>query len=159
MCNHMPSPQLLIGRRSIIGNVYAITMICRDRRLIFEDPADASIAMQVLEAMDQQGLTSSLAWVVMPDHPHWLAQLRERSLGYCVQCFKSRSGLLINQRRKSAGAVWHAGYYDHAIRTEESLRKQTRYILANPIRAGLAASLSEYPHGWCRWPLDDIEAG
>jgi len=77
MCNHMPSPQLLIGRRSIIGNVYAITMICRDRRLIFEDPADASIAMQVLEAMDQQGLTSSLAWVVMPDHLHWLAQLRE----------------------------------------------------------------------------------
>lgn len=78
MFNHMPSPQLLIGRRSIVGNVYAITMICRDRRLIFEDPTNASIAMQALEAMDQQGLTSSLAWVVMPDHLHWLAQLREK---------------------------------------------------------------------------------
>ncbi len=159
MFNHMPSPQLLIGRRSLIGNVYAITMICRDRRLIFEDPTNASIAMQVLEAMDQQGLTSSLAWMVMPDHLHWLAHLREKSLGYCIQRFKSRSGLLINQHRGSAGALWQAGYYDHAIRSEESLRKHARYILANPIRAGLATTLGEYPHGWCRWPLDDIEAG
>jgi len=110
MFNHMPSPQLLTGRRSIIGNVYAITMICRDRRPIFEDPTNVGIAIQVLEAMDQQGLTASLAWVVMPDHLHWLAQLREKSLGYCIQRFKSRSGLLINHRRRSAGAVWQAGY-------------------------------------------------
>ncbi|WP_313418872.1 transposase [Stenotrophomonas sp.] len=159
MFNHMPSPQLLIGRRSIIDNVYAITMICRDRRPIFENPANAGIAIQVLEAMDQQGLTSSLAWVVMPDHLHWLAQLREKSLGYCVQRFKSRSGLLINQHRGSAGALWQAGYFDHAIRSEESLRKHARYILANPIRAGLATRLGEYPQGWCRWPLDDTDPG
>ncbi|MHC1651724.1 REP-associated tyrosine transposase [Stenotrophomonas maltophilia] len=154
----MPSPRLLIGRRSIIGNVYAITRVCRDRCRIFDDPGHAHIVMQVLEALDDQGLTTSFAWVIMPDHLHWLVQLREKSLGYCVQRFKSRSGLLINQHRRSAGAVWHAGCYDHAIRSEESLRKHARYILANPIRAGLATRLGECPYGWCRWPLDDTGA-
>ncbi|AWH55495.1 hypothetical protein C1924_12195 [Stenotrophomonas sp. ESTM1D_MKCIP4_1] len=155
----MPSPQLLVGRRSVIGNVYAITMICKDRCRVFDDPRNAHIVMQVLEALDHQGLTASLAWVVMPDHLHWLVQLREKSLGYCMQRCKSRSGLLINQHRGSTGAVRHAGYYDHAVRSEESLRKHARYILGNPIRAGLAATLGEYPYAWCRWPLDDSEAG
>ncbi|KOQ73350.1 REP-associated tyrosine transposase [Stenotrophomonas maltophilia] len=154
----MPSPQLLVGRRSIVGNVYAITMVCVNRRTIFEEPTNASIVMQVLEAMDQQGLTASLAWVVMPDHLHWLAQLRGKSLGYCVQRLKARSSFLINQHRGRAGAVWHAGYYDHAIRSEESLRRQARYILGNPVRAGLATRLGQYPHGWCQWPLDELDA-
>ncbi|MGE6334409.1 REP-associated tyrosine transposase [Stenotrophomonas sp. NPDC077659] len=155
----MPSPQLLVGRRSVIGNVYAITMICKDRCRVFDDPSNAQIAMQVLEALDHDGLVASFAWVVMPDHLHWLVQLREKSLGYCVQRFKSRSGLRINQHRGHTGAVWQAGYYDHAIRSEESLRKHGRYILGNPVRAGLATTLGEYPHGWCRWPLDDTGAG
>ena len=155
----MPSPQLLVGRRSVIGNVYAITMICRDRRPIFEDPGHAHIAMQVLDALDHQGLTTSFAWQVMPDHLHWLVQLRGKSLGYCVQRFKGRSSFLINRLLKREGALWQPGYYDHAIRSEASMRKQARYILGNPVRAGLATRLGEYPYGWCRWPLDDNEAG
>lgn len=151
----MPSPQLLVGRRSIAGNVYAIAMVCRNRSHLFEEPTNAHLAMQVLHALDQEGLTASLAWMVMPDHLHWLVQLREKSLGYCVQRLKARSGFLINQHRRSAGAVWHPGYYDHAIRSEASLRRHARYILTNPVRAGLAARLGEYPYGWCRWPLDD----
>ncbi|WP_313139113.1 hypothetical protein [Stenotrophomonas sp.] len=76
-----------------------------------------------------------------------------------MQRFKGRSSFLINRLLKREGALWHPGYYDHAIRSEASLRKQARYILGNPVRAGLATRLGEYPYGWCRWPLDDNEAG
>ncbi|WP_329891189.1 transposase [Stenotrophomonas sp. SMYL11] len=97
----MPSPQLLAGRRSIVGNVYTITMVCRNHHRVFDCPANADLAMQLLGSMDREGLTASLAWIIMPDHIHWLAHLRSHSLGYCVQRFKARSSFLINRRRGS----------------------------------------------------------
>lgn len=153
----MPSPRVLIGRRSIIGNVYALTLLCRNRQRIFDSHMQADVATQLIRALDNEGLTCSLAWVVMPDHIHWLAQLRGQSLGYCVQRFKARSSFLLNRRRGRCGPVWQAGYYEHAVRADDSLRKQALYIMANPVRAGLAAQLGEYPYAWCRWPLDASE--
>jgi len=79
--------------------------------------------------------------------------LRTRTLGYCVQRFKARSSYLMNRCRKRSGAVWQPGYYDHAIRSDESLREQAMYILANPVRAKLAERIGDYPHAWCRWEL------
>ena len=153
-----PSPQLLVGRRSIVGNVYTITMVCRNRYRVFDCPANASLAMQLLGSMDREGLTTSHAWIVMPDHIHWLAQLRGHSLGYCVQRFKARSSFLMNRRRGSSGAIWQAGYHDQAIRSEESLHRHAHYIMANPVRAGLATQIGEHPYGWCRWPLGELES-
>ena len=154
----MPSTQLLAGRRSIVGNVYTITMVCRNRHRVFDCPANADLAMQLLGSMDREGLTASLAWVIMPDHIHWLAQLRGHSLGYCVQRFKARSSFLINRRRGKQGAIWQAGYHDHAIRSDASLQRHAGYILANPVRAGLAEQVGDHPYGWCRWPLSELES-
>jgi REP element-mobilizing transposase RayT len=138
----------------MIGNVYALTVVCEQRHRYFDDARCAEIPMRILRAMDAEGVTSSLAWVVMPDHIHWLAQLRGHTLGYCVQRFKARTSFLLNRCQGRSGRVWQPGYYDHAIRTEESLREQAMYILANPVRAKLAECLGEYPHAWCRWPVE-----
>jgi len=34
------------------------------------------------------------------------------------------------------------------VRAEESLARQALYILGNPVRAGLARQVGEYPHAW-----------
>jgi len=43
------------------------------------------------------------------------------------------------------GPVWQKGYYDHALRDEENLAAVARYIVANPLRAGLARNVADYP--------------
>ena len=43
------------------------------------------------------------------------------------------------------GHLWQRGYYDHAIRTDENLRNVARYIVANPLRAGLVERIGDYP--------------
>ena len=149
----MSSPKLHYGRWSHIGNVYALTMVCQHRQRSFDDERCVQIVSRTLRAMDEEGLTASLAWVIMPDHIHWLAQLRTHTLGHCVQRFKARSSHLMNRCRKRNGAVWQPGYYDHAIRSDESLREQAMYILANPVRAKLAERIGDYPYAWCRWEL------
>ena len=108
-----------------------------------------------ITSSDDEGRTESLAWAVMPDHLHWMFFLRDASLSNVVRTMKSRSAKAINQQRRTQGAIWQPGYYDQLQRDESQFRAEAMYIMANPVRAGLAMRLEEYPFAWCRWPLSD----
>lgn len=43
------------------------------------------------------------------------------------------------------GRLWQPGFHDHAVRREESLEAIARYIVANPLRAGLVKKVGDYP--------------
>ncbi len=51
----------------------------------------------------------------------------------------------------SGGRIWQRGYHDHAIRYQESIKDIARYIVANPLRAGLVKSLRYYPYWNAMW--------
>lgn len=149
----MPSPALLRGRVSVTGHFYVITSVVAGRRPLFAAAGCANALMEQLKASDVRGASRSFAWVVMPDHFHWVMQLREGTLGRCVQSLKSRSAIAINATSSGDAAVWQRGYYDHWIRDERDVRQQVLYVMENPVRAGLALRLGDYPYAWCRWPL------
>jgi putative transposase len=67
-----------------------------------------------------------------------------------MQRFKSLSARAINARRSLSGAVWQRGYYEHRLRDEDDLLVQARYIVANPLRRGLAERIEGYPYWWAR---------
>ena len=89
----------------------------------------------------------------MPDHLHWLFSLRNGSLAGCLQLLKGRSAHAINRLRDRSGAVWQPGYYDHALRDHDAVRKLAEYIVLNPVRAGLVTTVGDYAHWWCAWDL------
>jgi len=149
----MASPALRFGRWSQTGNVYAITAVPRARRPWFDDKANVDLLIEALRTVERTGRTSSLAWVVMPDHLHWLVELRTGTLAGCMQILKSRSGRSIARRVDANAPIWQPGYYDHALRSDECLRTQAMYIAANPVRARLATRIGEYPYVWSRWRL------
>jgi REP element-mobilizing transposase RayT len=64
---------------------------------------------------------------------------------------KSRSAIEINRLLGRRGRIWQKGFHDHAIRKEEDLRAVARYVVANPVRAGLVQSVRDYPHWDARW--------
>ncbi|HEL5402475.1 TPA: transposase [Stenotrophomonas maltophilia] len=150
----MASPALRYGRWSQTGNVYAITAVTHSRRRWFHDDANADLLVEALRTVERTGRTCSLAWVIMPDHLHWLIELRTGTLAGCVQILKSRSGRSIARCVDANAPIWQPGYYDHALRSDECLRTQAMYIAANPVRAGLATCIGEYPYAWSRWPLE-----
>jgi hypothetical protein len=49
------------------------------------------------------------------------------------------------------GPVWQGGFRDHAVRHEEYLAALARYIVANPLRAGLVEPIGDYPHWDAAW--------
>ena len=81
----------------------------------------------------------------MPDHLHWLFELRSESLSKVVQRVKQRSATTVNKAAGSKGRLWLDGFHDKAARREDDVLAFARYIVANPVRAGLVGSVKDYP--------------
>lgn len=86
-----------------------------------------------------------MAWVVMPDHFHWLLELQQGSLAALVKQVKASSSVAINRALHQSGRLWQPGFHDVAVRRDEDLQHLARYIVANPLRAGLVKRLGNYP--------------
>lgn len=139
------------GRVSEPGRPYLITTVTRGRVPLFDDFRLARLVIREMRHTDQSGACRTLAWVVMPDHIHWLFELGNTTLASLMCQFKSRTTCAIYKACAHKGAIWQPGYHDRALRREEDLRKTARYIIANPLRAGLAEHVGDYPHWDCTW--------
>ena len=88
----------------------------------------------------------------MPDHLHWLVQPCEgTSLDGLMRTVKTVSSRRINRKLNRTGRLWQPGYHDHALRREEDLIATARYVVANPLRAGLVQNIGEYPLWDAAW--------
>ena len=140
------SKALRKNRFSLSGQVYLVTTACRDRDPIFSDVRLGAFVAEEILLSDQESRTYTFAFVVMPDHLHWLFELRPgQSLSSIVQRTKGWSAYRINLARGSSGPVWHTGFHDRAVRAEESLESLGNYVIHNPVRAGLVSEIDEYP--------------
>ena len=138
--------QLRRGRVSLQGQVYHIVTSTRERTPAFSDFYLARNAIRVLMNEDRLGKVSTLAFVLMPDHLHWLVQLEDNmDIAKVVGRVKSLIA------RRCGGVLWQPGFYDHALRKEEDVASVARYIVANPLRAGLVSKLGDYSHWDAVW--------
>ena len=138
------SRDLRTGRRSLPGHSYLITLVTSHRRPIFLNFEYAASACRNFysPAVLEHGTT--LSFVVMPDHVHWLVELHGR-LSVLVRIYKARVSLEVGR------GIWQPGYHDHALRRDEDLRRSARYIVANPLRAGLVSDIGQYPYWDAVW--------
>jgi putative transposase len=140
------------GRVSEPGRAYLITAVTAHRTPLFSDFGAARAVVSSLSKSDRLERSDTLAFVVMPDHVHWLMQLRSNNLSGVVGSVKASAARTINLLRGTAGiACWQTGFHDHALRSDAVLADTARYIVANPLRAGLVARLADYPHWDAVW--------
>ena len=134
---------LRIGRVSEPNRPYVITAVTAGRQPLFADWRWGRIVVHALRGERERAET--LAFVVMPDHLHWLLRLEDgATLDKVVGSVKSVSAHRLNRAFERRGPVWQAGYHDHAVRTDEDLVAVARYVVANPLRAGLVQRLGDY---------------
>ncbi|WHZ19764.1 MAG: hypothetical protein OJF55_001913 [Rhodanobacteraceae bacterium] len=88
------------------------------------------------------------AWVLMPDHMHALVSLGpSESLSQLMARVKSVSARAAGSVAPDARPFWAGAFHDHALRRDEQIETAARYIIANPVRAGLVES----PWAWPFW--------
>jgi REP element-mobilizing transposase RayT len=139
------SHRLRTGRYAEPNRIYLLTTNTIDREPIFDDFALGRLVVSQFRRAQNLGLASSLAWVVMPDHFHWLVELENCSLRRLMRETKSLITREVNHCSGRGGPLWQQGYHDRALRREEDLVKLARYVVANPLRAGLVEKLGDYP--------------
>ena len=144
MLNH--AKNLRIGRFSQTNQTYHITFTTINREPIFRNLLRSRQLINILKQSDTLQHTNTLAFVVMPDHIHWLFSLgNKHQLNTVIKIVKSKATIIFGR------PAWQAGYYDHAIRKDEDIVNIARYIIANPIRAGLVKRVGDYPHWHAVW--------
>jgi REP element-mobilizing transposase RayT len=140
------------GRFSSPDQLYFVTTVTAGRESLFLDTRVGRLVVRAMRDAEATGHVESLAWVLMPDHLHWLLRLCPGGdLGRVVRAAKGPSARAVNAFLGRRGPVWQRAYYDHAVRVEEDVREIARYIVANPLRAGLVRDLGEYSLWDCVW--------
>jgi len=148
----MTYQNLTKGRVSLPWQEYHITTVTWNRQTWFADFHVARIVIAEMRRIHDTKILSSLAWVLMPDHLHWLFQLNDNAtLSATINLFKGRSSRAVNQFLGRNGNVWQRAFYDHAIRKEEDLQAIARYIVGNPLRKGLVDRIGDYPYWDAIW--------
>jgi REP element-mobilizing transposase RayT len=133
------------GRYSEAGRIYLLTAVVYERHSVFSDWRLGRLLIEQMRAANDEGMVQSLAWVVMPDHLHWLIELNHGTLAELMCRIKSRSSRSINMVRGEQQRLWQRGYYDRALRRDEDIKGAARYIVMNPLRAGLVSRVGDYP--------------
>jgi putative transposase len=140
------SKDLRTGRHSEANRIYLITTVTENREPVFKNFNAARTLIKKLKKEQELGRANTLAFVVMPDHLHWLMELTgQTDLSRILQSVKTLSAKQIGR------PFWQAGYHDHAVRKEEDIKAIARYIIANPLRAGLVKHIGDYPHWDAIW--------
>jgi len=141
---------LRVGRVSQPGRIYLVTTVAWNRAPVFRDYRAARLACRVIGSSKTWRHASCLAWVLMPDHWHGLICLEDGDLSKVVGKMKS----LVTKAFRDEGRMsplWQRAYHDRALRREDDLRAMARYVIANPVRAGLVDRVGDYPYWNAVW--------
>ena len=104
----------------------------------------------VAQATDQflqtAGLESFeiLAYCFMPDHLHTLVGglTEDADLRRFVRLAKQRAGYAFARERHER--LWQESFFDRTLRQEDALGDVIRYLINNPVRAGLVEAPAAY---------------
>jgi REP element-mobilizing transposase RayT len=146
---------------SYIGRYwYALTVITFGRLKAFTAHQSVKLVRSQFERAADEKKFEILVDCYMPDHLHMVVggladdsdfkafvKLAKQYSGYCYAQMHGREKL------------WHKGAYDHIIRDDVDLLDRIRYIVNNPVAAGLVARAEDYPFlGSQRWKLSELIA-
>ena len=97
-----------------------------------------------------------LAWVVLPEHMHWLWRLPADDADFSTRRRRIKTafskGLPATEYRspvrlaKGERGIWQRRFWEHQIRDQEDLARHMDYIHFNPVKHGWCAAPANWPH-------------
>ncbi|MHB8070240.1 MAG: REP-associated tyrosine transposase [Desulfobaccales bacterium] len=135
----------------------AITMCIKDRVSIFVNPKIVEVFVGILNKNMERYSCGIPVYCFMPDHLHMIitGNNNEVDLLKVISAYKQKTGFWFSIN--NMGAKWQKDFYDHVIKKEESLIRNIKYILDNPVRKGIVTDWQEYPFkGAIGYDLEDI---
>jgi len=88
------------------------------------------------------------AYVLMPDHLHLFAVPPDSRVDVLSRWVKSLKNTISKKWREMGipAPHWQKGFFDHVLRSDESLARKWLYVRENPVRAGLVKRWEDDPY-------------
>ena len=127
------------------GGVYHVTARGNARQTLFVDDVDCARFLEVLAAVVARYRLLCHAYCLMTNHYHLLLETPEANLSRAMRQLNGVFAQRFNRRHERPGHVLEGRFHAQVIGRDAHLREVCRYIVLNPVRAGLVAQPREWP--------------
>ena len=134
------------ARVRIPDGVYHVTTHGNGDTMIFEEPSEKERLLDLLADTAKKLDWAMYAWCVMGNHYHFLLKTSEDNLSQGMHHINMMYGEWYNNVRERHGHVFQDRFFSILITQDSHLLEASRYVVLNPLRAGLVTS----PEQW-RW--------
>jgi REP element-mobilizing transposase RayT len=136
------------------GALYHLTSRGNERRPTFYDDGDRVAFLDFLGQTVRRFGWIVTAWVLMTNHFHLVVQTPDPNLSKGMHWLNTKYVGWFNKRHKRSGHLYGGRFKSHLVEKEAYLAEVLRYVVLNPVRAGMVAHPADY-----RWSSYRATAG
>ena len=126
------------------GALYHVTSRGDRREDIYHDDEDRQIWLDVFSQVCSRFNWRCHAWCQMDNHYHVLLETAEGNLSQGMRQLNGVYTQKSNRRHGRVGHVFQGRYKAILVERNEYLLELCRYVVLNPIRAGMVSDLDEW---------------
>ena len=126
------------------GAVYHVTSRGNEKRAIFKNDGDRKAFLAFLAETSKRFGWSITAWVLMTNHFHLVLQTPEPNLSRGMHWLNGSYAGWFNHAHKRWGHLFGGRFKAFLVEKETYFTEVLRYVVLNPVRAGLSKTPEQY---------------
>lgn len=138
------------------GGLYHVTTRGNGRQPIFADDSDRERFLVVLSGVVARHRLLCHAYCLMGNHYHLLLETPEANLSRAMQQLNGVYSKRFSRRHQRPGHVLEGRFHARIVDRDAYLQEVCRYIVLNPVRAGLVARPDEWPWSSYRATVGEV---
>ena len=138
-----------IARKKSISNIYHVMIRGINRQNIFEEDEDRLCFMKILDQCKKISGFKLYAFVLMSNHIHLLIKPSGEALNIVFTRIETRYAMWFNRKYQRTGYLFQNRFRSEAVETDQYFMTVLRYILQNPMKAGMESRPGSYR--WSRY--------
>lgn len=112
---------------------------------LFRSAGDFELFLSILDATVEEHELVVHTWCLMTNHYHLLVETPNANLADCMHTLNGEYALWTNKLRKRRGHVFEARYHPVIVGREAHFLEVVRYVVLNPVRAGMCTRAEDWP--------------
>ncbi len=136
------------------GALWHVTSRGNEAKNIFRSDADRILFLMILAEAAKRFEWIVHVYTLMTNHFHLVIETPEKTLSRGMQWLNGRYARRFNRRHKRKGHLFQGRFHSVLVEKDTHLLELTRYVVLNPVRAGMVERPEEY-----RWSSYRATAG
>jgi putative transposase len=125
--------------------IYNVGSRGNNKETMFRDATDWMEFLRLLAKVSIRYRWKGWAYCLMGNHFHLVVQLPHLGLSEGMQLLNAGYAIRTNARHNRSGHLVRNRFYSDQVESETHLLELCRYVVLNPVRAGLCRSPADWP--------------